>query len=349
MNSIKTNKLAFKLSGHHSIHFVYNDVDLIGFVIIHQKIRNNPSFGATRLYPYSNLEHALLDGLRLSEAMTYKSMILEEPYGGAKCTLMCIGNSKKDELLNALTVKLIELKSNFVTGADVGLIENDVIYMKKQSVSVVGLSSDPVHYTALGVLNSIKASLPFSLIHTNSLNNCKVAIQGLGKVGWALAGLLVKAGCTVIATDTNFQLVERARKMYPGIILVQPEAIYRQKVDVFCPCAMSGTISETTLEVLQAKVVVGAANNQLSSVSVATSLQEKEILYVPDFVANSGGLAAVILEYQGSFNELNVKKKLDLIDQTVNDVIKSSLRLGISTDERAREIAINRLQNYLHE
>ncbi|MBI3951395.1 MAG: Glu/Leu/Phe/Val dehydrogenase [Acidobacteria bacterium] len=290
--------------GHEELIFCQNkDVGLRAIIAIHDTTLG-PALGGTRMWPYETEEEAIVDALRLSRGMTYKSTAAGLNMGGGKGVI--IGNPKTDKseaLFRAYGRFVESLKGRFITGEDMGIDVNDVEYMYMETRYVVGVSpahgggGDPAPVTAFGVMQGLKACVQEKL-GSDSLNGLTVAIQGLGAVGSHLAKLLIDKHVHVIATDIDPEKVRRAVDQLE-IEAVKPEEIYQVPAEIFAPCALGAIINDETIPQFKFKIIAGAANNQLEDDRHGDELHRREILYAPDYVINAGGLINVFVELEG--------------------------------------------------
>lgn len=276
------------------------DSSLHGFIAIHKKNAGIPSLGATRLWHYQNSTEALRDALRLSHLMTHKASGAGMLYGGAKCALIMPteGILDRKKLFAAYASCVNTLQGVFVTGTDVGLTDDDLTIMAKHSSYIIGCGVDSGYYTALGLLYGIQAIFDF-LDGTTSVRDKRFAIQGLGKTGMRLLELLLDHGANqIIVSDINEEVVKRACLLSPLIRVADPSEIHKQEVDVFCPCALGGILNKNSISELRCRAIIGSANNQLQSEEDRVSISSQGILYVPDYIANAGGLLSVVDQYE---------------------------------------------------
>jgi leucine dehydrogenase len=295
-------------TGHEELLFCHHqDAGLRAIIAIHDTTLG-PALGGTRMWNYSSEDEAIVDVLRLSRGMTYKSAVAGLNMGGGKAVIL--GDSKLDKsemLFRAFGRFVNSLGGRFITGEDVGVDVNDVEYMYMETPFVVGLSpfhgggGDPAPVTAFGVLQGIKACI-VEKYGTDSLDKKTVALQGLGSVGFRLAQYLKSGGATVIASDIDHDRVSRARSELK-IEIIPSDEITRVKADIFSPCAMGGIINDSTLRDFNFAIVAGAANNQLMEERHGSELHEKGILYAPDYVINAGGMINVFVELEGYLKE----------------------------------------------
>src|SRR5215207_10021167 len=299
-----------------------------GIIAIHSTALG-PAVGGTRFWHYDSEEEALTDALRLSHGMTYKSALAGLPLGGGKSII--IGNNQtanRDALLRAHGRFVDTLKGRYITAEDVGTSPADMEIVRLETQYVAGLlggSGDPSPYTARGVFRAIQASTRF-LWNTDGLSGVTVALQGCGHVGYLLAKLLHDAGAKLIVTDVNDKSVSRVVDEFAAEA-VQPGEIFSMRADVFAPCALGGVINDQTIPELKVQIVAGSANNQLLEERHGAMLQDKNILYAPDYVANAGGVLNGCTELLGWKAEY-AARKVDEIYDTVLKIFESAQAEG---------------------
>ena len=271
---------------------------LEGFIAIHRKYNSHPSFGATRVWHYETKKDALKDALRLSKLMSYKSALAGLECGGAKAVLLFDpeGNRDKSKILEKYAEEVNKLEGAFVTGTDVGLTQAEIVKLQRTSPYFVGLRVNPTVYTAFGVLCAIQCALEFKC-NSRKLTGKTFAIQGLGKIGSHLLGLIYGDAKDIYVTDIDMRLLRKMKTKYPRVRVVEPDEIHKCEVDVYAPCALSFALNHKTTPEISASIVGGGANNQLSEDGIADELLKRDILYIPDYVANAGGLISVVSEY----------------------------------------------------
>jgi leucine dehydrogenase len=196
-------------------------------------------------------------------------------------------------------------------------------------------------YTALGVFLSIKTALEF-LYNSFSLQGKTIAIQGLGKVGLNLAKLLLKEGAKVIGSDISDERNEAARGL--GVEIVPPEEILFLPCDVLSPCARGGIINERTIPKLNCRIICGGANNQLEKDEDVIELEKRGILYIPDFIANAGGIISLSVEIEGNFTKEKAEEKVKGIAERVRELLRLHKEKGISTLSAGMQMAYERLK-----
>lgn len=324
----------------HELVSVFEDerTKLRGFVAIHST-KLGPAVGGTRMYPYHSMTDALEDALRLSRAMTYKCAIAGVTYGGGKAVIM--GNPDKlktKDFLAAYAKRVNLFDGNFSTGEDVGISESDVQYMLTQAPCFIGKSNqagDPSPYAAMSTFRSIKVAVRF-LYKKDSLNGMSIAIKGVGKVGSALAKLCANEGATIIIADSNARAIQQTLKLVPNAKVVSPRLIAKQKVHVYAPCALGGELTSQSISILKAEIVCGGANNQLANSEIGQLLHDQNIWYVPDFVANAGGLINVVDELEpNGYHKQRVLERIEKLDATLLKILTEAKRHSRSPNDVA--------------
>ncbi len=336
---------AVDFDDHEQVHYFYDKETGLKCVIAIHNTKLGPALGGVRMWPYEDEQEAVTDVLRLSRGMTYKAAIAHLPLGGGKAVI--IGDSHKDktpELLKAFGRCVESIHGLYITAEDVGMSVEDMATIHDTTLFVVGLpggSGDPSPFTAIGVYQSIRAAV-YHRLQKRELKGIKIALQGLGHVGYALCELLWGSGAELIVTDIDRGLVEKAVNEFRAKA-VAPDAIYEQDVDVYAPCALGATINEKTIPLFKCTVIAGSANNQLKTAKDGERLSKLNILYAPDYVVNAGGLIDVF--YEGpNYNEQIVTRHVERIHDTLLDVFHKAEKLGIPTSEAADLIAEERFK-----
>jgi len=317
-----------------------NHTGLQGFIAIHRGNSKTPAFGATRIWKYSSSLEALTDAIRLARTMSFKAALAGLKCGGAKAVIIeagQIGNRK--ELLKSYAEKVNFFGGHFITGADVGISQNDVRILRRFSPYFVGVKADPVRFTGLGLLYAIQACVK-EVFASESLDGRSFAIQGVGKVGSELIKLVYPNASKIIVADINKETLKNVKKRYPKIKVVSVDKIHNQKVDIFSPCALSNCLNTESIKRLKFSIIVGGANNQLEDDTIAEKIYHKGILYAPDYVVNAGGLISVYDEYQNkNYRIKRVEKKISHIKDTLERILEHSKRSNKSPLEVANKIA----------
>jgi leucine dehydrogenase len=307
-----------------------------------------PALGGTRFYPYQNEQDALVDVLRLAKGMTYKAAAAGLDLGGGKAVI--IGDprrTKTEELLRAYGRFVETLGGRYITAEDVGTQLDDMDIVRRETRWVTGCShtyggsGDPSPVTAWGVVQGMKACC-LEVFGESSLKDRTVALQGVGKVGHALCGYLVKEGAKVTIADVDVDNLGRAVADF-GVETVALSDIHALDADIFAPCALGAVINDDTISALRCKIIAGSANNQLARDEHGEKLRDLGILYAPDFVVNAGGLINVEDELRG-YDEARAMKRVEAIYKQLQHIFTMSKERNISTARAAIEHAEARIR-----
>jgi leucine dehydrogenase len=288
--------------GHEQVIFCSDPESGLRAIIAIHDTTLGPALGGTRMWSYENETAALGDVLRLSRAMTYKNAITGVNFGGGKAVI--IGDPERDKstaLLHAYARHVERLGGRFVTGEDVGIKLQDADVMGAVCEHVHGTSrsraGDPSRCTSLGVLSGIMAAAAYRKGRTD-LKGLSVCVQGLGSVGMRLCSLLNQAGVRLAVADIRQDLVGAACERFDATPVAAPSA-HAADVDIFAPCALGGILNERTIPEIKAWAVVGSANAQLETATDGIRLQQRGILYAPDYVINAGGVLSIAHDMPG--------------------------------------------------
>lgn len=323
------------------------EVGLRAIIAIHDTTLG-PALGGMRMWPYASEEEALVDVLRLSEGMTYKASVAGLDLGGGKAVI--IGDPKRDKseaLFRSFGRFVDSLGRRYITAEDVGTKVEDMVHVNMETRHVTGLpashggSGDPSPLTAFGVYKGMKACNRATL-GVESLTELTIAIQGLGKVGYTLAEYLTQEGSRVIASDIDSTVTRKAHREL-GVEIVAPDEVYDVECDIFAPCALGGILNDDTIPRLQARIIAGAANNQLKAEKHGFELHRRNVLYTPDFVINAGGLISVATEL-GAYSSSEAWTKTAAIYDTVSRIIERSEAEDIPTHVAAYQLAKERIE-----
>lgn len=330
---------------HQAVHFVQDEATGLRAIIAIHSTARGPAAGGCRLWQYENDEAALIDALRLSRGMSYKNAIARLPLGGGKAVIL--RNSRlpaSAEMLEAFGRAVEGLGGQYITAEDVGITVDDMAHVARTTRYVSGLrglSGDPSPKTARGVFNGIRTSVR-SALQRDDLEGLKVAVQGLGGVGYHLCAELHAAGAKLIVADLNAKQVERAQDEFSAEV-APVEQILFQRVDVLAPCALGGILNERSIPRLQTSIVAGGANNQLLHDEDGERLRQRGILYAPDYVINAGGIISVASTYLGTMDQREVADRISGIGQTLSSIFDEAKLQRMPTNRIADALARARL------
>lgn len=320
------------------------DTGLKAIIGIHNTVLG-PALGGTRMWNYTNEWEALNDVLRLSRGMTYKSAITGLNLGGGKAVI--IGNSKADktpELITKFGEYVNALSGKYITAEDVGTTTADMDLIRKVTPHVTGISQgsgDPSPVTAYGVYMGMKAAAQYKF-NSDNLSGKKILVQGIGHVGETLVDYLTKEGALVQIIDINKERLEEVQKKY-GASIFTGDDLYSADFDIYAPCALGATINDDTVNKISAKVIAGAANNQLANDIVhGQILKQRGVAYAPDFLINAGGIINVYGEIAG-YDIAEAMKRTENIYNTTLEIFSFADNNNMTTQQAAMQIAQNRI------
>lgn len=309
-----------------------------------------PALGGTRFYPYASETDALADVLNLSKGMAYKSALAGLDLGGGKAVI--IGDPTKiktEALLRAYGRFVASLAGRYYTACDVGTYTTDMDIIARECAYVVGRSvdhggsGDSSILTAFGVFQGMRAAAEATW-GAPTLQGRRVGVAGVGKVGHYLVEHLLADGASVIITDVNADAVTRVTSAHPEVeTAADTDALVRADIDVYAPCALGGALDDDTVAALNAKVVCGAANNQLAHAGVEKQLEARGILYAPDYVVNAGGVIAVADEI-GGFSEPRARARAAGIFDTTRQIFALAADEGVPPAVAADRLAEQRMR-----
>ncbi|UTD16688.1 Glu/Leu/Phe/Val dehydrogenase [Tenacibaculum mesophilum] len=307
-----------------------------------------PALGGTRMWQYKSEWEALNDVLRLSRGMTYKSAITGLNLGGGKAVIIGDAKTQKnDALMRKFGEFVNSLSGKYITAEDVGMETRDMDIIREVTPHVTGVSEsiggsgNPSPVTAYGVYMGMKAAAKYKF-GTENLDGKKVLVQGVGHVGETLVKHITDEGAQVVLNDINEARLEELSKKY-GANVVLGNDIFGLDVDIYAPCALGATINDGSIAQLKAKVIAGAANNQLANeLKHGTMLKEKGIAYAPDFLINAGGIINVYAEVVG-YDKAESLKRTENIYNTTLEIFNLSEKENITTHQAAFNIAQARI------
>ncbi len=340
---------AMKEYNHEEIVFCQDrDTGLRAIIAIHDTTLG-PALGGTRMWPYKSEEEALQDVLRLARGMTYKSAAAGLNFGGGKAVIIGDPQRDKNEMVFRSFGRFVQgFNGRFITGEDVGVEVRDMEWVRMETPWVLGISEalggsgDPSPVTARGVYYGLKACCE-AVFGTPSLRERRVAVQGVGHVGYHLTELLRKEGAMLFVTDIRDERVVRCVREL-GVEGVAPEKIYDVEAEIFAPCALGAIINNETIPRLKVKIIAGGANNQLADEHLhGRMLMERKILYAPDYVINAGGLINVANEIEGYHRDKAIKEA-EGIYNILKRIIAIARQENIPTCEASNRLAEHRLE-----
>ncbi|MET7875696.1 Leu/Phe/Val dehydrogenase [Micromonospora profundi] len=337
------------LTGHEQVVFCQDKQSGLKAIIGIYSTALGPALGGTRFYPYASEEDALADVLDLSRGMAYKNALAGLDLGGGKAVIWGDPEQVKSEALLRAYGRFVEsLAGRYYTACDVGTYVADMDVIARETRYVTGRSvehggaGDSSILTSWGVFQGMRAAAEH-VWGTPSLRGRRVGVAGLGKVGRYLAGHLLEDGAEVVATDVNPKALAWARTNHPQITLVDDaSALVAADIDVYAPCALGGALNDDTVPVLRAKVVTGAANNQLAHPGIEKLLADRGILYTPDYVVNAGGVIQVADEIDG-FNFDRAKLRATRIYDTTREILHLADADGVPPAVAADRLAERRM------
>ena len=318
-------------------------------VIAVHSLQRGPAIGGCRFIEYETSEDALRDAMRLARGMTYKSAITGLPHGGAKAVLMRppeLTGGQRREIFEEFGEFVDSLEGDYITAEDSGTSVEDMNLVHEQTDHVLGVGEesggggDPSPFTATGVRRGIEAAVDHRW-GRGHLEGLRVAIQGVGNVGYHLADQLDERGAELYVTDVDRAAAEKCVEEF-GATYLEPGEIFEADADVFAPCALGAVLNDETISRLNADIVAGAANNQLAEGRHGQVLLDEEILYAPDYVINAAGLIHVAENYAG-YDADRARERIDGIYDTLAEIFERAEQVGAPTAHVADKIAEERL------
>jgi len=331
--------------GHEQVLFCHDPAAGYRSIIAIHSTALGPAMGGTRLWRYAADEDALADALRLSRAMSYKNALAGLPAGGGKAVILRgDGPLDRARLFQAHGRFIERLAGRYFTGEDVGTSTADMEIVRRETRHVGGLAhgggGDPSPWTARGVFRAMQAAARRRW-GKDDLAGRVVALQGCGHVGAALGRLLCEAGARLRVADID-PVRAAALAEATSAEVVAPEAIVSAEADILAPCALGGVLSDATLPELRAEIVVGAANNQLLEPRHGEAVEARGVLYVPDYVANAGGVLSGGVDLLG-WSRAEVERRVDGIHDTVLAVLDAARAESVPASVAADRLAERRL------
>jgi leucine dehydrogenase len=329
--------------GHEQVVFSQNGRDGLKSIIAIHDSTLGPALGGCRIWDYETEGAALSDVLRLSRGMSYKAALAGLPLGGGKSVVLADSRTEKTpEMMRAMGRAVERLGGRYIIAEDVGAEVADMDEIAKETRHVSGLSGgvgDPSPWTAEGVFLSLRAAVRHRL--KRDLDGVRVSVSGLGHVGSNLCQLLAGAGARLLVSDIREEAVARVVKAH-GATAVPADEAHAVDADVFAPCALGAGLNEATIPQITARIVCGAANNQLGVPGDDLRLAVRGILYAPDYLVNAGGLISVARPTTG-LSDADARAKLERIPETLLHVFELAEREGVAPGAAADRLAQARL------
>ena len=324
------------------------DTGLKAIISIHNTVLG-PALGGTRMWNYNNEWEALNDVLRLSRGMTFKSAITGLNLGGGKAVIIGDAKTQKTpELMKKFGEFVHSLNGRYITAEDVGMTTADMDLVREVTPYVTGISEskggagNPSPITAYGVFMGMKAAAKFKF-GSDVLEDKSVFVQGIGHVGEALVEHLVNEGANVTIADINQERLEIVKSKY-DVSIYNGQDIYSEDMDIYAPCALGATINDDTIFKLKAQVIAGAANNQLAIEDKHSNLlQERGIVYAPDFLINAGGIINVYAELE-NYDKQEIVRKTENIYNTTLEILERAKDSQVTANVAALSIAKERIE-----
>lgn len=337
--------------GHEQVVFCQDPHTGLNAIIAIHNTTLGPSLGGTRVWNYSTYDEAMVDALRLSRGMTYKSAISGLNLGGGKAVLIGDASKLKTEAFWRRYGKFVNsLNGKYITAEDVNTSKMDMEYIGMETKFVTGKpeymggSGDPSPVTAYGVYMGMKASAK-KAFGTDVLTGKKIVVQGAGNVGQYLMGYLVEEGAKVYTCDINEAKLKEVKAKYPSIEIIPSETMFDMEMDIYAPCALGATVNTESINKMKCPVIAGGANNQLADENVhGPMLVEKGILYAPDFLINAGGIINISIEIDGYNRERAINTVAKIYERTLQ-IYALAEEQKIHTQLAAMHVAEKRLSD----
>ncbi|BCV36327.1 MULTISPECIES: Glu/Leu/Phe/Val dehydrogenase dimerization domain-containing protein [Shewanella] len=324
---------------HEQVVFCHDKESGLRAIIAIHNTNLGPAVGGCRMWNYQSDDEALTDVLRLSRGMTYKNALAGLAMGGGKSVIIADPKTEnREQLFRAFGRFVHSLGGRYYSAEDVGTTPADIMIAHDETPYVLGLegmSGDPSPFTAMGTYLGIKAAVKHKL-DKDSLKGLKIAVQGVGHVGYYLCKHLHEEGAELFVTDIHQASLDKVATDF-GAAVVAPQDIYALDVDVYAPCALGATLNDTTLPQLKAGIVAGCANNQLAEPRHGEQLKQMGILYAPDYVINAGGIINV--SFEKDYDAAKSTAKVEEIYNTLLSIFKQADEQNRTTAEVADEMA----------
>ena len=338
-----------RATGHEQVVFCHDEPTGLKAIIAIYSTALGPALGGTRFYDYATEQDALEDVLNLSRGMAYKAALAGLDLGGGKAVI--IGDPtriKNEALLRAYGRFVQTLHGRYYTACDVGTYSEDMDDVARECDFVTGRTvahggaGDSSVLTAFGVFQGMRAAAQRTW-GAPTLHGRTVGVAGVGKVGRHLVRHLVEDGAHVVITDVNAGAVAAVSAEHVDVRSVADvDALIEQPLDVYAPCALGGALDDAVVERLSAAIVCGAANNQVAHEGIEKQLQDRDVLYCPDYMVNAGGLIQVADELEG-FSFERARQRAEKIFDTTTRVFALADAEGVPPAVAADRLAERRM------
>jgi leucine dehydrogenase len=333
--------------GYGELHLARDQASGLQAIIAIHDTRLGPALGGCRFIHYAGEEDAIIDALRLARGMTYKAALAGLDHGGGKSVIIKPSRGfDRTALFRAFGRFVEDLRGHYITAEDSGTSIEDMAVIRRVTRHVTGVdaahggSGDPSPFTALGVRRGIEACVHFAM-GKSSLEGIRVAVQGVGHVGYHLCRELHEQGAALTVADVDPLKAERAQREF-GATIARLDDIFDVQCDVFSPCALGSALNPDTVPRLRCRIVAGAANNQLAEPAMGAALMQRAIVYAPDYAINAGGLINVAQEILGYDADKSRVRTMKIYD-TILEIVQRARKAMTPTDIIANKMVEERL------
>jgi leucine dehydrogenase len=336
--------------GHEQLSFFFDKETNLRVVVAIHSTTLGPAVGGTRMWKYAREEDCVDEALRVSELMTYQSAISGADFGGGTAVLWGDPDEDKSEAYLRAYGRFLEgLGGRFLTYADLGTNDRDMLYVRRETRAALSAPRegaeviDTADVTAYGVICGMKACAK-EVFGVSSLEGLRVAVQGTGEVGYEVCCYLAKEDAQILVTDLSYDAIKRVQDQYPDVTVLRPEEIMETECDILCPCAVAGVLNESTIPKLKCKIVAGAATGVLATESDGALLHGRSILYAPDFAVCAG--SSII--FSQLYSDLPIQQRFEAVGSVYDimaRVIARSQKDDVSTLHAARALSLERIRD----
>lgn len=337
-------------NGHEKLVFCSNKKTGLRAIMAIHDTRLGPAMGPPKMSSFPSEEDAITEALRFAHDHTYKNAMANVPFAGGR--IIVLGDPSKDkgeDLIRALGRFVESMGGHYIlTGGGAGFSNDDTKILLRETRHIIGLPSelggggDPALMTGYGICQGLKACAD-EVYGADSLKGKIVAISGLGKVGAALASHLIKRGAHLIIADPRPEAVELGWKNF-GAEIVEPQKIFDVECDILSPCSISNYLNSRMIQRLKCKIVGGSANNMLEDADRnSEELQQRGILYAPEFIINAGAVINFYSEI-GGYDPERARLRTKKIKKTLKAVFARAKSEGVTPLKAAYSLAKEKIQ-----